>query len=880
MILREAAARVRGLFARRSCDLEDELAFHRTLSEERLRSEGFTPQEARRRAAIEVGGVTQIAEAYEDQRRVPFLDVLGQDVRYGIRILRRTPAFTIAAVLTLGLGIGANTAILTIVDAVLWRPLPFPDADRLVVVGETGSDGEPSTVGFATVADWQTRSRTFEAIALMRSWQPTLVANGEAERLAALRVSWNYFDTVGIRPALGTGFTAEVDRANSWRVVLLSDSLWRRRFGADPLIVGRTIVMNDREYRIVGVMPSAYEPLDADAYYAQPELWAPLGYDLSDPSACRGCRHLRAVGKLKEGVSLADARAEMNTIREQQRLEYPASYDQGGVSLLPFREAIAGDARLPLQVLLAAVGFVLLIVCANVANLLLARGVGRQRELALRAALGAERGRITRQLLTESGLLAFAGGLVGLTLAVLAVESVGAFAPPSLSRLGGTVIDGGIIGFAAAVTAATVLLCGWFPAWRSSSAGLQHALSAQPRGVIAGSARARALLVIADFVLALVLIASAGLMVRTVNALMETDPGFEPSGVLSVQFSLVGKAYAEDTAVLAFQNRFLERAGALPGVDGVALAGQIPFGGNQDCRGFHAAGRMKTNPADDPCIELYGSTPDYFKVMGLRLKHGRFFTAADGSASQPVLVISESTARMVWGQDDPVGSQVRIGPADTGVWRTVIGVVGDVHHDDLTSSQTPAMYAPEAQNTDSFLVAVLKTSLSEPSRLIVPVRDILRDLDPSVPVYAVAMVDDLVADAAAERVFVARSLSGFAATAVLLAAIGLYGLVSHGVSQRTREVGVRVALGAKPADVVRLVLSHAVTLVGAGVVGGVVAALLATRLLGSLLFGVEPHDPLTFVSAVVVLVCTALLAHWIPLRRALAIDPAAALRQD
>jgi putative ABC transport system permease protein len=289
---------------------------------------------------------------------------------------------------------------------------------------------------------------------------------------------------------------------------------------------------------------------------------------------------------------------------------------------------------------------------------------------------------------------------------------------------------------------------------------------------------------------------------------------------------------------------------------------------------------MKTNPADDPCIELYGSTPDYFKVMGLRLKHGRFFTEADGSASQPVLVISESTARMVWGQDDPVGSQVRIGPADTGVWRTVIGVVGDVHHDDLTSSQTPAMYAPEAQNTDSFLVAVVKTSLSEPSGLIAPVRDILRELDPSVPVYAVAMVDDLVADAAGERVFVARSLGGFAATAVLLAAIGLYGLVSHSVSQRTREVGVRVALGAKPADVVRLVLSHAVTLVGAGVVGGVVAALLATRLLGSLLFGVEPHDPLTFVSAVGVLVCTALLAHWIPLRRALAIDPAAALRQD
>jgi putative ABC transport system permease protein len=570
----------------------------------------------------------------------------------------------------------------------------------------------------------------------------------------------------------------------------------------------------------------------------------------------------------------------MNTIREQQRIEYPSSYDQGGVSLLPFREAISGDARLPLQILLAAVGFVLLIACANVANLLLARGVGRRRELALRAALGAVRSRITRQLLTESGMLALAGGLVGLVLAALAVESVEAFAPVSLSRLANTVVDLRIVGFAAAITASTVVFCGWFPAWRSSPSGLQHALSEQTRGTVAGSSRTRSALVVADMVLALVLITSAGLMVRTVNALMEKDPGFESSGVLSLQFSLVGKAYAQDTAVVAFQNRFLERARALPGVDGVALAGQIPFGGNSDCRGFHADGRMKTNPADDPCIELYGSTPDYLNVMGLRLKRGRFFTGADRAGSQPVLVITESTALMVWGQDDPLGSQVRIGPADTGVWRTVIGVVGDVYHDDLTSRPTPAMYAPEAQQTDSFLVAVVKTSSSNPFGLIAPLRNILSELDPSVPVYAVAMLDDLVAGAAAERLFVARLLGGFATIAVLLAAIGLYGLVSYGVAQRTREVGVRVALGAKPVDVMQLVLSHAVTIIGAGVVGGVAAALLATRFLESLLFGVEPYDPLTFVSAVLVLVCTALLAHWIPLRRALAIDPAAALRHD
>jgi putative ABC transport system permease protein len=880
MNVRESFARLFGMFSRRSSDLEAELRLHRELAEERLAAAGLPPEEARRRAAMEVGGTAQIVEAYNEQRRLPVLDSLAQDIRYGIRMLRRTPAFTAAAILTLGLGIGANTAMFTVADAVLWRPLPFADVDRLVAVGDRDADGKPSNVGFTTVADWQVRSRTFEAFALMRSWQPTLVVNGEAERLPAVRVSWNYFDMVGIRPALGRTFTADDDRPDHWRVLLLSDALWHRRFGGDPSIVGRTIMMHDREYRVIGIMPPDYEPSDAAAYYAAAEMWAPIGYDLEYPDACRGCRHLRAFGKLQAGVTIADATAEMNTIREGQRLEYPSTYEQGSIALLPLREAITGDARPPLQVLLAAVGFVLLIACANVANLLLARGVGRYRELALRAALGAGRTRIIRQLLTESALLALAGGTVGLIFALLAVESVGELAPVSLPRLTGVSIDSRVLGFAALITAVTVLLFGLLPAWRSSPAALGHALSAQTRGTVAGSSRARSALVVADLALALVLIAGAGLMMRTVNALMQTDPGFEPSRVLSLQFSLVGKAYAEDSAVFAFQNRFLEKARALPGVERVALAGQIPFGGNRDCRGFHAAGRMKPNTADDPCIELYGSTPEYLEVMGLRLKRGRFFSEADSSTAQLVMVISEATARMVWGNDDPIGSQVRMGSADRGPWRTVIGIVGDTQHDDLTSRPTAAMYLPEAQYTDSFLVAVVKASSPDPQALIAPLRNVMRQLDPSVPAYNVAMVDDLVAEAAAERVFVARLLTGFAAVAVLLAAIGLYGLVAYGVSQRTREVGLRVALGARPGDVIRLVLTHGAALIAAGLVGGLAAALLATRFLDSLLFGVEPHDPTTLVSAVMVLMCTALLAHWVPLRRALAIDPSTALRHD
>jgi putative ABC transport system permease protein len=377
-----------------------------------------------------------------------------------------------------------------------------------------------------------------------------------------------------------------------------------------------------------------------------------------------------------------------------------------------------------------------------------------------------------------------------------------------------------------------------------------------------------------------VLLAGAGLMLRTVAALSAASPGFDPRGILSLQFSLVGKAYAEDTAVVAFQQRFLERTRALPGVEAVALAGQIPFGGDFDCRGFHVKGRMKPNTADDPCIERYGATPDYLRVMGLPLRSGRFFTDADAIESQPVLVISESTARLVWGNDDPIGSEVRVGGAESGPWRTVIGVVSDANHDDVTSPPVAAMYTPQTQMTDSYLVAVIKTRTSDPASLTAPVRAVLRELDPAVPVYKVDTLDSLLAKASAERLFVMRLLAGFAAIAVLLAAIGLYGVVSYGVSQRTREVGVRMALGAQRSDVLRLVLAGGMSLVAGGIVVGLVAAAVATRFLGAMVYGVSTVDGFTFATATCVLVVVALTAHWVPIRRALNVDPAIALRQE
>ena len=862
-------------------DLDGELAFHRDMLEADARRRGLDPESARREARLALGGGAQIVEAWRDQRSLPFFDTLRQDVTYGIRMLRRTPGFTAAALLTLTLGIGANTAIFSVLDAVLLRPLPYPEPHRLVTVGDRGPDGVPGNVGFATIADFRDRSRSFDQLALMRGWGPTLFANGEAEALEAVRVSWNYFRMMGARPALGRDFTADDDRPDHWRVLLLSDGLWRRRFGADPSIVGRVITMNDREYRVIGVMPPSFEPLDAMHYFdARAELWAPLGYARDGDSSCYGCRHLRGFGRLKAGVTIDQAAAELNTIREQLRREHPTDLDTGSVAVVPLRQALTGQVQRPIYVLMGAVAFVLLIACANVGNLLVARSVTRRSELALRAALGAGRRRIVRQLLTESALLSLGGALFGVLVALAAVRGLAALAPVALPRLEHVAVDARVLLFTVAIAVVTGCAFGLLPAWRGASADARQSLAVDGRGTVGGFSRARAMLVVVDLALAMVLLAGAGLMLRTVGAVASADPGFRAERILSAQFSLVGQAYAEDGAVRAFQDRLLEKLRAMPGVESAALADQIPFGGNYDCRGFHAQGRIKPNPEEDPCIERYGVTPGYRRLMNIPLLAGRDLLDSDTAAAQPVILVSQAAAREVFGADNPIGAQVRIGGADRGPWRTVVGVVGDVHHADVTVPVTPAMYVPEEQFTDSFLVALVKSGTTDASSLAAPLAAAIREIDPKVPVTSVAALPDLVVDAASSQLFVARLLGAFAAIAVMLAAIGLYGVVSYGVAQRTREVGVRVALGARPRDVLRLVLSSGAALVAAGVAAGVAAAIASTQFLGSLVFGVSPTDPATFAGSAVVLTLVGLLAHWVPVRRALRIDPATALRAE
>jgi putative ABC transport system permease protein len=881
--LREWLTRVTGGFgARRSDDeLGGELRFHLEMLEERHRALGLDPAAARRAARLELGGDAQIAEAWRDQRGLPFVDTLRQDVRYGLRMLRRAPGFTLAALMTLALGIGANTAIFTVVDAVLFRPLPYAAPERLVTVGDRNPQGFSSEVAWATVFDWQRRSRSFDSLAMLRFWQPTLVTNGEGERLGGLRVSWNYFDMLGVRPALGRGFTADDDRRETSPVVLLSDGLWRRRFGADPAMLGRTVLLNGRDYRVVGVMPGSFEPLDAERYYnATAEVWTSLGYDLAS-TPCRSCTHLRAFGRLARGVTLAAATAEMNAIREEIRREYPREYEAGTIAVVPLAHALTGNVQAALYVLLGAAGFVLLIACANVANLLLARSVSRQRELALRAVLGAGRGRIVRQLLTESLMLSAGGAVAGVLLAWFVVQGLDALAPVSLPRLDHVAIDGRVLGFTALVAVLTGLFFGLLPAWHGGTAAGAQALALDSRGSVGRGSRTRAVLVVADLVLALVLLAGAGLMLRTVAVLTRASPGFDASRFLTLRFSLTGNAYMGETgdrAVLAFQDRLLEHLRAVPGVAGAALAGQIPFGGVDDCWAFHARDRMKPNPADDPCVERYGISRDYLRVMDIPILAGRAFDDTDSATSAPVILISQATARAVWGSSNPIGAQVRIGSSTR--WRTVVGVVADVHHDDLTTPPRPAMYNPQAQITGGYFAVVVKSAGNDAAALAGPVRAVLRQLDPSIPVYQIATLSTLVAKSAAQRLFVTRLLGGFAIVALLLAAIGLYGVVSHGVAQRTRELGVRIALGAQRHDVLRAVLSSGLLLVGIGVAGGLAAAVAATRFLGALVFGVSPMDPATFAGAAALLIVVALAAHWVPARRALRIDPATTLRAE
>ena len=806
---------------------------------------------------------------------------LFQDVRHAVRGIARSPGFTALALATLAIGIGANAAIFSVVDAVLLQPLPYASADRLAQVGDLTPDGRANNVGYETFEDLRDRNTSFESMAAVRLWQPTLAIGGSAERIPAMRVSWSYFSMLGVPPALGRDFRREDDLPDGRFVLLISDALWRRRFGADPGVIGKTVRMNDQDFRIVGVQRRDYQPLVSAHFYQAAEMWAPIGYRRGLPNACRSCQHLKALGRLAPGVSFERARQDLERIRRELAAAYPRDYSQDSMGVVPLSRELSTGVRAPVLVLFAAVGFVLLIACANVANLLLTRSLARSHELAVRGALGASRARLVGQLLTESLVLCAAGGALGVALAVLLHDALLRLAPVSLLRAERSSIDVRVLGFVVLVSFLATLLAGWIPALRASASALSRALVSQTRGSAgAGSSRARRALAAAELTLAVVLVAGAVLMLRSMARLLDAPLGFDPDGVLTLALSLDGAAYATEAPIVAFQANLLERVRAIPGVEAAALTGEVPLGGNGDAAGFHIAGRAAQNPSDDPSAERYAVTPDYLRVMGIPLVRGRGFTDRDRAGSEPVLIVSQTAAREFWGKQDPIGERVRIGDADSGPWRTVVGVAGDVRHADIAAPPTPQMYLPQSQRADGFVVLVVKARRDAVSGLVDPIRAAVRGLDPGVPIYDVATARELVERSASSRRFVVRLLSGFAVSALLLAAIGLYGVVSYAVAQRTREIGIRVALGATPREIRRLILSSGRGVVGFGISAGVLAAVALMRLLRSLLYEVSPADPVALGAAVALLAAVAFAAHWVPARRAARVAPVEALKSE
>jgi putative ABC transport system permease protein len=860
-------------------DLRSELHVHlELLTEENVRK-GMTPEEARYAARREFGGLEQTKELYRNQRGLPFLETLSHDARFAIRLLRKSPSFTAVAVLTLALGIGANSAVFSIVNGVLLHPLPFANADRLVMVGEKDDDGKSGTTSYLTYEDWKSRSHSFEDLTLYRQWQPTLMAPGEPEQLIGLRVANNYFRTLGIGIAAGRDFTSGDDKPATRYVVILSHGLWQRRFKADPGIVGRAINLSGTTFTIAGVLPANYESLIAtDLRASGVEIWGALGYDAALPDACRTCRHLRGIGRLRPDVTVAQAAAELSAITDQLRKEHPTEFSSGGATLMPVYEQLLGGVSRTLYILLGAVGFVLLIACANLANLLLARATHREREMALRAALGAGRARIIRLVLVENCTLAMAGGLVGLLLAYWMPAILTLLRVMNLPRLDQVRLDWHVIGFAFSIALFTGILSGVVPAVRMTKVNLQTALQQGMRGSSPAGGGMRSFLIVSEIALSLTLLLGAGLLLRSLVRLVNVQPGFEPDHLLTLRVSPVGARYAKDEPVREYLTRANETIRLIPGVLASGTSSQIPFGGNFDTTWLHIEGKMNSNPALDPSAERYVISEGYLPAMGIRLLRGRDFTARDGLTTEQVMLVNETAAREIWAGEDPIGQHVHVSDPRSAP-RTVVGIVGDVHHYALDAPPTMQFYIPVLQTDTSDLVFAVRGA-GEPSQIVNAVQRAIRSVDETLPIYRVAPMGEYVAATTANRRLALVLFGSFAAIALVLSVVGIFGVTEYAVAQRTREIGIRMALGAHGQQVLRLMLRQGLLLSATGVALGTVFSFAMMRFLRSLLFGVTITDPATFLSAAAILTAVAVLACWLPLRKVLSVDPIIALRHE
>src|SRR6266853_1346290 len=879
--IRALLSKMAGLFLRRRGNEEfsAELATHLQMHTDDNVRAGMSPQEARRQALIKLGGIAQTQELYRERRGLPLLETLLSDARFGARMLRKNPGFTAVAILTLALGIGANAAVFSIVNGILLHLLPFANADRLVMVGEREEDGKPTTTSFTTYEDWKARSKSFEELTLYRQWQPTLMVVGEPEQLIGLRVANNYFRALGVKIAAGRDFTPEDDKPATRFVVILGHSIWQRRFHADPKIVGQAINLSGRDFTVAGVLPANYESLIAtDMRASGVEIWGALGYDAALPDACRNCRHLRAIGRLRPGVTVAQASAEVSAITDALRKEHPTDFSSGGAVVIPLYDQLLGSVSTTLYVLLGAVDFVLLIACANLANLLLARATHREREIAMRAALGASRTRIVRQVLVENCSLALAGGLLGLLLACWTPQILTTMRTANLPRLDQVRLDWHVLGFAFAIALFTGLLSGVLPALRMTKINLQTALQEGTRGSSSNSRGMRSFLVVSEIALSLTLLLGAGLLVRSLLRLVNVRSGFEPTHVLTLRVSPAGPRYTKDEPVREYIARANEKLRTIPGVLASGTSSQIPFGGNFDTTGLHVDGKMNANPALDPFAERYVISAGYLEAMGVRLLRGRDFSNRDLQNAEQVMLVNETAAREIWPADDAIGQHVPVADPKSPA-RTVVGIVADVHHYSLDAAPTMQFYLPVTQTDTSDLVFAVR-SAGDPLQIANVVRLAIRSVDETLPIDGVVPMSEYVAATMANRRLALVLLGSLAAIALILSVVGIYGVTEYTVAQRTREIGIRMALGAQNRQVLQLMLRQGVTLAIAGVVLGAIFSFALTGFLRGLAFGVTITDPLTFLAASTILTVSAVLACWVPSRKVIRMDPMIALRHE
>jgi putative ABC transport system permease protein len=810
------------------------------------------------------------------------MEPLWQDLRYGLRTLARSPGFTAIALLTLALGIGANTSIFSAVKAILLNPLPYPDPARLVMVAQSDPDTpQPETVDFTTTHDFRTRSRSFAGLSLYRNTAGAISEGGEPELLRGLRVSYDFFDTLGVKMQSGRAFLPEEDRPDRRQVLVLSHALWVRRFGADPGVLGRVVRLGERSFTVVGVLPADFRPVKVQDSEETPELYTPLGYALSEQDACRGCQHLRLIGRLKPGVTASQASADLNAILRDLIREHPQEYNrEARVAVAPLQETLVGRVSTALWVLAAAVGFVLLIACANVANLLLARATGREREIALRAALGAGRKRLFRQMLTESLLLALLGGAAGVLLAVWGTYTLAAVGPKEIPRLNEIAVDGPVLVFSLVASLLTGLLFGLAPALRASRIDMNEVLKSAGRST-EDKARhgARNLLVTAEVALAFVLVVGVCLLGKSFLRLMNVDPGYDPRNVLTLNTYVYGARYQNPEAEMSYYKQAMERVRAIPGVESAAMVSTLPLS-SYDRRGFHIQDRPLANPSEAPSADAYSVSPEYFRAMRIPILRGRSFTDQDTAQAAPVALISESCARAQFPDENPIGKRIQLGGREESKpWAEIVGVVGDVRQYSLDRPSSMEAYIPQAQNL-AFVYQLVARTTVDPRPLERAVRDAFYAVDGTQPVFRVTPLETYLRATLAERTFTLALLGLFGALALLLAAVGIYGVISCAVNLRIREVGIRLALGAQPRDILGMVLRQGLGLVGAGLAIGAVASLALTRFLGSLLYEVRPTDVTTWMTVTIALAGVALAAAYLPARRAMRVDPIVALRYE